>query len=51
MEKCREIFSRGEEYYKKSGELKEERAILLENWKEVEVLNGDVEKIQEIKKK
>ncbi|KRX02037.1 hypothetical protein PPERSA_07682 [Pseudocohnilembus persalinus] len=49
-ERCRAILQRGEDLLKKE-DSKEERAILLENWKEIEVSFGDQKEIEAIKKK
>ena len=51
VENARKILQEAEDYFKNNFELKEERVLLLENWKEIEESIGDIEMIEKIKTK
>lgn len=48
---CRKILEKGEKYFLENPDLKEERAMLLEAWKDLEEQFGEEEHIEAIKKK
>lgn len=51
VELAREVYGKGDRYFKDNGELKEERVMLLENWRETEIKNKDNEHIELVNKK